>query len=69
MMTESKTLSAKDRCDACGARAYVRAEFASGPLYFCAHHARKHASAIAVQSVSLRDETEQLAAESADQSK
>ena len=33
-------LNAANRCDACGARAWVRATMPSGgQLYFCGHHA------------------------------
>jgi len=32
------TLSALDRCDACGSQAYVQALGTSGDLLFCAHH-------------------------------
>lgn len=60
MMTETATLTAADRCDACGARAYVRAELASGVLYFCAHHARKHGDALREVAISYHDETDQL---------
>ena len=36
-------LSAIDRCDRCGAQAYVRVELAgNAELLFCAHHARQH---------------------------
>ncbi|NUT59475.1 MAG: hypothetical protein HOQ00_11630, partial [Agromyces sp.] len=35
-------LTALDRCDACGAQAYIRVVVASGELLFCAHHGRKH---------------------------
>lgn len=36
-----------DRCDRCGARAYLRVEFASGgELLFCAQHALEHAAAL-----------------------
>jgi hypothetical protein len=39
-------LSAADRCDRCGARAYLRAVLPSGSaLLFCAHHAREHVAA------------------------
>lgn len=37
------TFTALDRCDGCGAQAYVRVELANGAeLLFCAHHAREH---------------------------
>lgn len=35
-----------DRCDRCGAQAYVEVRFASGPLLFCAHHFAEHEEAI-----------------------
>jgi len=34
-------LNASDRCDACGAQAYVLAIGVSGELMFCAHHYNK----------------------------
>jgi hypothetical protein len=54
-------LSAADRCDRCGARAYLRAVLPSGnALLFCAHHAREHAAALRSAAVELQDETGQL---------
>ena len=39
----STALTAEDRCDRCGAQAYLRVELQSGgELLFCAHHAREH---------------------------
>ena len=39
----SAALSAADRCDRCGAQAYLRVELQTGgELLFCAHHAREH---------------------------
>ena len=36
-------LTAADRCDRCGAQAYLRVTMPSGgELLFCAHHARAH---------------------------
>ena len=54
------SLTAADRCDRCGARAYVRVELAVGELLFCAHHGRKHADALANVAVSIQDESERL---------
>lgn len=34
---EATTLTANDRCDKCGAQAYVRVRGMSGQLDFCAH--------------------------------
>ena len=41
--TLATPLTAADRCDRCGAKAYVRARLhAGGELLFCAHHGREH---------------------------
>ena len=32
------TLTASDRCDSCGAQAYVHVSGVTGDLMFCAHH-------------------------------
>jgi hypothetical protein len=40
-------MTAADRCDRCGAKAYVRARLhAGGELLFCAHHGREHIPAL-----------------------
>ena len=37
------TLTAADRCDRCGAQAFIRARLAGDmELLFCAHHGRSH---------------------------
>lgn len=60
------TLTSNDRCDACGAQAYVRVELASGgELHFCAHHARKHGAALQDVASHIHDETERLHADAA----
>jgi hypothetical protein len=54
-------LSAADRCDRCGARAYLRAVLPSGSeLLFCAHHAREHEAALRGVATELQDQTEIL---------
>ncbi len=53
-------LTAADRCDACGAQAYVRVTLSSGQLLFCAHHARQHADKLAQVAVNVQDETARL---------
>ena len=41
---DARTFTAADRCDRCGARAYVRASLPSGgELTFCRHHAHEYA--------------------------
>jgi hypothetical protein len=51
-----------DRCDRCGAQAYVRALLPDGlELLFCAHHNRQHSSALTKIVVGIHDETGRLA--------
>jgi hypothetical protein len=58
----SAALTAADRCDRCGAQAYLRVELASGlELMFCAHHAREHDEKLREVAVNLLDETHKLA--------
>lgn len=57
----SATLTAADRCDRCGAQAYLRVELASGgELLFCAHHARQHGDALRSVASHVQDETHKL---------
>jgi hypothetical protein len=59
----SPQFTALDRCDRCGARAYVRVELASGgELLFCAHHAREHAAKIQQVASTIQDDSGTLAA-------
>jgi hypothetical protein len=61
-MTE-RPLVATDRCDRCGAQAYVRVTLSSGgELLFCAHHARKHEAKLLELAATIYDETPRLAA-------
>jgi hypothetical protein len=58
----SAALSAADRCDRCGAQAYLRVELQSGgELLFCAHHAREHGAKLKEIAVNVVDETHKLA--------
>ena len=55
-------LTAVDRCDRCGAQAYVRALLPNGlELLFCAHHSRQHSSALTKIAADIYDETDRLA--------
>jgi hypothetical protein len=55
-------LTSTDRCDRCGAQAYVRVLLPSRlELLFCAHHNRQYASALANIAVEIHDETMRLA--------
>jgi len=54
----SPKFTALDRCDRCGAQAYVRVKLASGrELMFCAHHAREHADKLHQVASTIHDET------------
>ena len=55
------SLSAEDRCDRCGAQAYLRVELVSGgELLFCAHHAREHGDKLRQVAATVHDETHKL---------
>jgi hypothetical protein len=54
-------LTAVDRCDRCGARAYIRVMLpGGGELLFCAHHGRAHEAALRAQDADIHDETHAL---------
>jgi hypothetical protein len=54
-------LTATDRCDRCGAQAYVRATMESGfDLLLCAHHWHENESRLREIAVSIQDERERL---------
>ncbi|GAA3639592.1 hypothetical protein GCM10022223_68310 [Kineosporia mesophila] len=56
-----ETLTAADRCDRCGARAYMRVTLpAGGELLFCAHHGHAHKDALAAAEALIQDETKNL---------
>ena len=57
----ASALSAADRCDRCGAQAYLRVELQSGgELLFCAHHAREHGDKLREIAANVVDETHKL---------
>jgi hypothetical protein len=54
-------MTASDRCDRCGAQAYVRVTLLSGSeLLFCAHHARVHEPRLREVAVAIYDESDRL---------
>ncbi|GAB3496368.1 DUF7455 domain-containing protein [Nocardiopsis coralliicola] len=60
-LAPTQPLTAADRCDRCGAQAYVRVVLASGgELLFCAHHMRKHDEEIRKIASDIQDETSRL---------
>lgn len=54
-------LSATDRCDRCGAQAYVRVMLPGGTdLQFCGHHWTAHEEKLRPQALEVIDETHRL---------
>lgn len=61
MILEATPLNAVDRCDRCGAQAYVRAVLLSGgELLFCGHHAKEYAAGLKPVVAHIQDETKRL---------
>lgn len=55
-----RALTAADRCDSCGAQAYVRVTLASGELLFCAHHASRFKEKLYPTALAWHDESDRL---------
>ncbi len=61
-LAERSRLTADDRCDRCGAQAYVQVELLAGAeLLFCAHHARQYQEKLREVAIVIHDETSRLA--------
>lgn len=57
----NETLTAADRCDRCGAQAYLRVRLATGgELLFCAHHGREHEDKLRASGADIVDESSRL---------
>ncbi|WP_084028403.1 DUF7455 domain-containing protein [Candidatus Rhodoluna planktonica] len=56
----SKSLTAADRCDLCGAQAFVHVELSTGELFFCAHHANERKAELSPIAKSWHDESAKL---------
>lgn len=68
VVLESTPLNALDRCDRCGAQAYVRAVMANGfELLFCGHHAKKYQDGLTSSATRIQDERDKLSEGSAAQ--
>ncbi|HEY3871305.1 MAG TPA: hypothetical protein VGM10_23290 [Actinocrinis sp.] len=58
----AEALTAMDRCDRCGAQAYLRVTLASGgELLFCAHHGKKYEESLRAIAADIHDESAKLA--------
>ncbi len=58
---EARELTATDRCDRCGAQAYVRTVLGSGSeLLFCSHHWHDNEARLREIAVNIHDQTDRL---------
>lgn len=65
--TLASELTVADRCDRCGAQAYIRVMLGEGlELLFCAHHGRKYEEKLKdLDDVKIQDESHRLQDEAA----
>lgn len=58
---DARELTAADRCDRCGAQAYVRTVLGSGSeLLFCNHHWHDNEERLREIAVRIQDQTDRL---------
>ena len=53
-------LDATDRCDQCGAQAFVQVFFSSGYLLFCNHHFESHKAEVEEKATLIHNESHRL---------
>ena len=56
----AKELTAADRCDVCGAQAFIRVVLANGDLVFCGHHGQANKEKLKPIAITWQDETNKL---------
>jgi hypothetical protein len=62
LLATTTSLTAADRCDRCGAQAYIRVVLTKGTdLLFCAHHGRQYELKLREIASEFHDETKRLA--------
>ncbi|MET4780136.1 hypothetical protein [Glaciihabitans sp. UYNi722] len=59
-LESSHQLTASDRCDSCGAQAYIRVAIGSSGLLFCAHHGKKYQDKLSAVASDWHDESDRL---------
>src|SRR5690554_5908964 len=59
-LASAHELTASDRCDSCGAQAYIRVSIGDSELLFCAHHGKKHQEKLAAIATDWHDESSRL---------
>ncbi|MEY3999877.1 MAG: hypothetical protein RLZZ626_232 [Actinomycetota bacterium] len=57
---EQIALHVSDRCDACGAQAYIRVVLPTGELLFCAHHGNENKAKLEPIALTWHDESSKL---------
>lgn len=57
---EEINLTASDRCDACGAQAFVYVKGLSGELYFCGHHYSKNEKELSSWAFTIFDQRDRI---------
>ncbi|MCL2595168.1 MAG: hypothetical protein FWD83_06575 [Promicromonosporaceae bacterium] len=60
---QTAALDATDRCDRCGAQAYVRVGLTAGELLFCGHHSKQFANSYEKKATFIQDETARFQAQ------
>lgn len=55
-----QSLTAADRCDVCGAQAFIRAVLVTGDLVFCAHHGKANKDKLKPIAITWQDETHRI---------
>lgn len=62
LLATTTSLTALDRCDRCGAQAYIRVVLSGGTdLLFCAHHGRQYELKLREIASEYHDESDRLA--------
>ena len=61
-LAADRPITGLDRCDSCGAQAYVRVVLGGSELLFCGHHAKKHEPKLCPMAEIWHDETFRLSA-------
>ncbi|MES2171845.1 MAG: hypothetical protein V4479_14180 [Actinomycetota bacterium] len=63
-LTSAHELTASDRCDSCGAQAYIRVSIGESELLFCAHHGKKYQEKLSTIASDWHDESDRLTQDS-----
>ena len=59
-LAQQPSLTIADRCDRCGAQAFIRAVFVAGELTFCGHHGRELLVPLQRDALLVEDATDMI---------